>query len=61
MLTAMKLSLPTARRIALHTQLLDGRMKCPRGKEGVARIIDTLGYVQIDTIAVIERARFKAN
>ena len=45
-----------ARRIALHAQLLDGSAELPAGKEGVARIIERLGYVQIDTIAVIERA-----
>ncbi|GAK60461.1 hypothetical protein U27_00358 [Candidatus Vecturithrix granuli] len=45
-----------ARRIALHAQLLDGSAEFPAGKEGVARIIEQLGYVQIDTIAVIERA-----
>ncbi len=43
-------------RIALHCQLLDGRVRFPRGKEGVVRVIEHLGYVQIDTIAVIERA-----
>jgi len=42
--------------MALHAQLLDGRRKFPRGREGVARMIETLGYVQIDTIAVVERA-----
>jgi uncharacterized protein YcaQ len=45
-----------ARRIAVHAQLLDGRARLPRGKEGVARAIERLGYVQIDTIAVVERA-----
>jgi hypothetical protein len=28
----------------------------PKGKEGVAEIIENLGYIQIDTISVIERA-----
>ena len=45
-----------ARRIAINAQLLDGRAKLPKGKEGVARAIEHLGYIQIDTIAVIERA-----
>ena len=52
----MKVSQSAARRIAIHAQLLDGRAKLPRGKEGVAQAIERLGYVQIDTIAVVERA-----
>jgi uncharacterized protein YcaQ len=50
------ISLASARRVALHTQLLDGRASLPNGKEGVAQTIERLGYVQIDTIAVIRRA-----
>ncbi len=50
------ISAELARRIALHAQLLDGSAALPAGKEGVAQIIEQLGYVQIDTIAVIERA-----
>jgi uncharacterized protein len=50
------LTIETARHLALHGQLLDGATKLPRGKEGVAQIIETLGYIQIDTIAVVERA-----
>jgi uncharacterized protein YcaQ len=52
----MKISLKTVRRAALNSQLLDGRLELPRGKEGVARTIEHLGYVQIDTISVVERA-----
>jgi len=52
----MKISLQRARRIALNSQLLDGRTRLPSGKEGVAQIIERLGYIQIDTIAVIQRA-----
>ena len=51
-----KISLKQARRIALKAQLLDGGVKLTKGKEGVAQTIEKLGYVQIDTIAVIERA-----
>jgi uncharacterized protein YcaQ len=50
------ISLARARRIALRSQLLDGSGRVPRGKEGVARVVDHLGYVQIDTLAVVERA-----
>lgn len=50
------LSPTLARRLTLHSQLLDGRTKLHKGKEGIARAIEHLGYVQIDTISVIERA-----
>lgn len=52
----MKISLSTARRLALHSQGLDGRWKLPSGKAGAARTIERLGYVQIDTISVVQRA-----
>ncbi len=51
-----RISLSTARRLAIASQCLDGRQKLPAGKEGAARIIERLGYVQIDTIAVVQRA-----
>jgi len=44
-----------ARRLALRKQLLSGE-KMPRGKAGALAAIRALGYVQIDTINVIERA-----
>ncbi|MCK5125256.1 MAG: YcaQ family DNA glycosylase [candidate division Zixibacteria bacterium] len=50
------ISIAQARRIALNAQMLDGRTKLPKGKEGIAQTIEKLGYIQIDTIAVIERA-----
>ncbi len=50
------ISQKTARRLVLHTLLLDGRTPMAPGQQGVARAIGHLGYVQIDTIAVIERA-----
>jgi len=52
----MRISLSTARRLAIGAQGLDGRWKLPAGKEGVARAIERLRYVQIDTIAVVRRA-----
>ncbi len=50
------ISLRTARRLTLNSLLLDGRTKVRAGKGGVAQVVERLGYVQIDTIAVIERA-----
>lgn len=52
----MRISLRQARRIAINAQLLDGRTNFPRGREGVAQVIEKLGYIQIDTISVIQRA-----
>ena len=45
-----------ARRLALHAQGLDGNWRPPSGADGAAATVERLGYVQIDTIAVIERA-----
>ena len=50
------ISLTMAQRMALQAQLLDGNTEVIGGREGVAQTIETLGYVQIDTIAVVERA-----
>lgn len=44
-----------ARRLAVRRQLLD-RARLPEGKEGAARAVEHLGYVQIDTISVVQRA-----
>ena len=52
----MRISLSTARRLAIRAQGLDGRWRLPNGKEGVAQAVEFLGYVQIDTIAVVRRA-----
>jgi uncharacterized protein YcaQ len=52
----MKISMSTARKLFIRCQGLDGPWKLPKGKEGVAQVIERLGYVQIDTIAVIQRA-----
>jgi uncharacterized protein YcaQ len=50
------LSIQQARRIAINAQLLDGKVKLPKGKAGAARVIESLGYIQIDTLFVVERA-----
>ena len=52
----MKISASTARKLAIRCQGLDGRWNLPSGKEGIAQVIEQLGYIQIDTIAVIQRA-----
>ena len=52
----MALSLDMAQRMVLQAQGLDGGWKLPRSKEGALTAITQLGYVQIDSISVIERA-----
>ena len=49
-----RISLTEARRLALAGQLLYSEELS--GKEGVRRVIEQIGYLQIDTISVIERA-----
>ncbi|MHC4725873.1 MAG: winged helix-turn-helix domain-containing protein [Planctomycetota bacterium] len=51
-----RIPLKQARRIVLNAQLLGSGAKLTKGKEGIAQTIEKLGYIQIDTIAVIERA-----
>ncbi len=55
-MTVPGLSLKQARKLAINRQWPTGASKPARGKEGIARTIEHLGYVQIDTISVIERA-----
>lgn len=50
------LTLPEARRIWLHAQRLDVRAPFGAGPDATTRAVEHLGYVQIDTINVIERA-----
>ena len=52
----MKISMSTARKLVIRCQGLDAPWKLPKGKEGVAQVIERLGYVQIDTISVVQRA-----
>lgn len=52
----MKVSLAEARRLLVCAQGLESNWKLPAGTEGAAQVVERLGYVQIDTIAVIERA-----
>ena len=50
------ISATQARRLALAAQGLDGSFSPPHGPDGTAAICERLGYVQIDTIAVVARA-----
>ena len=52
----MKISISTARKLAIRCQGLDAPWKLPKGKEGIAQVVECLGYVQIDTISVVQRA-----
>ena len=53
----MRVSLERVRGKVLSAQLLDGRTRLPKGQGGAACTIERLGYIQIDTISVIERAQ----
>lgn len=52
----MHISLEQARHAAINSQLLGNKNNLAKGKEGVYQVIEKLGYIQIDTISVIERA-----
>lgn len=52
----MKLSLDTARKLAIHVQGLRETQTLSNDAENIERLIERLGYVQIDTISVIQRA-----
>src|SRR5262245_65404920 len=52
---SVTLSKPAARRIWLHAQRLDAPVPFGSGPEATRAAIQHLGYVQIDTISVIER------
>lgn len=53
--TPIPLSLSEARRLWMRAQRLDERAPFDAGAEGTRAAIEHLGYVQIDTINVIER------
>lgn len=53
---AKTLSRAQARQILVAAQGLQANWRLPAGSEGAAQVVERLGYVQIDTIAVIERA-----
>ncbi|MBN1163874.1 MAG: winged helix DNA-binding domain-containing protein, partial [Candidatus Krumholzibacteriota bacterium] len=51
-----KLPLRAVRTMVMEAQLLDEGIRFPRGREGAARIIEKLGYVQIDPLSVVKRS-----
>jgi uncharacterized protein YcaQ len=53
--TSVTITKSDARRIWLQAQQLDGPTPFGNGREAVSRAVEHLGYVQIDTINVIER------
>lgn len=56
MTTVETLSLATARTMMLQAQGLVTRGAWGRGRTALGHVVERLGYVQIDTIAVVERA-----
>ncbi|MEN8209352.1 MAG: crosslink repair DNA glycosylase YcaQ family protein, partial [Candidatus Fermentibacteria bacterium] len=52
----MRLSADHARRLVLQSQMLWENPENSSGKQRTTRIIDHLGYIQIDTISVVQRA-----
>jgi uncharacterized protein len=55
-MTILEINIDTARRIAVFSQLLNHHTLASEGKDRMAKIIDQIGYVQIDTISVVNRA-----
>lgn len=52
----VKLTIKQARQIAMRASLIDGHAQLPKKKNGVEEVINHLGYVQIDTVHIVERA-----
>ena len=50
------ISKSAARKIILNSQMLDGRRKFSKSRKTISDIVEHLGYIQIDTLAVINRA-----
>lgn len=55
-MNTVKLTRPEVRKIILHASGLAKRAQFGRGKEGAYKVIDHLGFVQVDTNYVVERA-----
>jgi uncharacterized protein YcaQ len=54
--TTFELSLPEARKIILHAQGFTRAKPFGSGAASVSNLVNHLGYVQLDTISVVERA-----
>ncbi len=52
----LNLSADRARRLILDSQMLLGNPDTSSGRDRTVRIIESLGYIQIDTISVVQRA-----
>jgi uncharacterized protein YcaQ len=59
-MNAMKLTKQQARKIILHASGLSKRAQFGKGKQAVYKMIEHLGFVQIDTNYVVERAHHHA-
>ena len=55
-MSIQKLNNQEARNIALHAQGLNRSTPFGKGKEGALKTIEQLGYLQLDTLAVVVRA-----
>lgn len=53
---SFELSIPQARRLVLRCQGLHKKSPLGRGTVGALKCIEQLGYIQIDTISVVQRA-----
>jgi uncharacterized protein YcaQ len=56
----LNLTISQARKIILHAAGLSRRAQFGKGREAVYKLIDHLGYVQLDTNYVVERAHHHA-
>jgi uncharacterized protein YcaQ len=52
----LRISTDMARSLAVGAQLLDNEAQISPGKNGILQIINQLGYIQIDTISIIQRS-----
>jgi uncharacterized protein len=52
----MRISTTTAKRLMLHSLGLGTPWQLSPGREGALQVVERLGYVQIDTISVVQRA-----
>lgn len=53
---SLSISKHLARSLAVKAQLLYENAKIDSGKNGILQLVDQLGYIQIDTISIIQRS-----